>query len=97
MNPRRPITLAAALIAAAAFSGGTALAATSAAAATPELPAMIVTDTGYGGTPASAQQNAVDNLNNDYWGCSTATLISDRQQSDGIWRAVVQANCKGAS
>jgi len=93
MNLRRPMTLAAALIAAASFSGGTALAATSGPATV--RPNFIAYDDGYGATASAAQLDAVHNLHGDYYGCTTPYLVFDNQQSDGSWWAEVEANCKG--
>ena len=95
MNLRRPITLAAALIAAASFSGGTALAAASGTAATIRPNTFIAYDYGEGATASAAQQNAVSNLHGDYYGCTTPYLVSDNQQPDGTWYAEVEASCKG--
>ncbi len=95
MNLRRPMTFAAALIAAASFSGGTALAATSGHAATARPNTFIAYDDGYGATASAAQHDATQTLHGDYYGCGTVYLVFDNQQSDGSWWAEVEAACQG--
>jgi hypothetical protein len=97
MNLRRLVTVAAVLSAAASFSGGAALAATPGPANAVRPATFIGHDEGSGPTLAAAEQDAINQLYADYYGCiRPAFITSDGQLADGTWWADSEANgCQG--